>query len=281
VLAILVIHVIAALIALAGSVGGATIGGWPIMAIAVFLAMSIQWLAFIPAYLFQTERYYDLIGSITFISVVLFALLTRGLLDWRGLVLVGAVMLWAMRLGSHLFRRILQDGSDSRFDKIKPSAVLFLRTWSLQGLWVSVTAGAALAALGSTVTQPFGWVGLLGVVIFAIGFIVEVVADTQKRRFREQQGSGQFITTGLWSWSRHPTYVGEITLWLGVAVIALPALQGWQYATLLSPLFVYILLSRIRGVPLLERKADRRWGEDEAYQAYKQSTPVLFPWSGR
>ena len=280
-LAIVIIHALAALVAIAGGLGGATLGGWPLMAIAVALAMVIQWLAFIPAYLYQTERYYDLTGSITFITVTLFVLFSRGTFDVRSLLLAAAIILWAGRLGSHLFARILQDGSDSRFDKIKPSAVLFLRTWSLQGLWVAVTAGAALAALGATVPTPLGWVGVFGFAVFLLGFVIETIADTQKRRFRAAHGSGHFITTGLWSWSRHPNYVGEITLWLGIAILALPALQGWQYATLVSPLFVYVLLTRISGVPLLERKADHHWGEDEAYQAYKRATPVLFPWGGR
>ena len=280
-LAIVIIHVLAALIAIAGGLGGATIGGWPLMSIAVGLAMLIQWLAFIPAYLYQTERYYDLTGSLTFIWVTLFVLFARGTFDWRSLLLAAAIVLWAGRLGSHLFARILQDGSDSRFDKIKPSAVLFLRTWSLQGLWVAVTAGAALAALGTSVPTPLGWVGVLGFAIFLLGFVIETIADTQKRQFCAAHGSGHFITTGLWSWSRHPNYVGEITLWLGIAVLAWPALQGWQLATLISPLFVYVLLTRISGVPLLERKADRHWGEDANYQAYKRATPVLFPWGGR
>jgi steroid 5-alpha reductase family enzyme len=275
--AILLVHLLAALIALAGSVGGVTVGAWPVMAIAVALAMAIQWLAFVPAYRFQTERYYDLIGSSTFIIVTAFVFLTRGAFDERRLLLAGLIVLWALRLGSFLFLRILRDGSDSRFDRIKPSAVLFLRTWTLQGLWVVVTAGAALAALSAQSTTPLGAIGWIGVGIFLTGFAIEAVADWQKRRFRSAQGSEGFITTGLWALSRHPNYVGEILLWLGIAVLAMPALQGWQHLTLVSPLFVYLLLARLSGVPLLERKADRRWGDNPAYLAYKRTTPVLFP----
>ncbi|MFK7975879.1 MAG: DUF1295 domain-containing protein [Halioglobus sp.] len=282
--AIFIIHLLACVVALAGSQSGLWINtplfALPIMAAAVLLAMALQWLAFLPAYKYQTERYYDLIGSLTFISVTLFALFCAAHFDGRSLLLAGAIVLWASRLGSHLFVRILQDGSDSRFDKIKPSKTLFFRTWSLQGLWVTVTAGAALAAIGGAAPAALGWLDVFAVAVFLGGFVLETLADTQKRRFRAAHGSGQFITTGVWAWSRHPNYVGEITLWLGIALLAMPALHGWQFLTLISPVFVYLLLTRVSGVPLLERKADLHWGEDPQYLAYKRRTPVLFPWSG-
>jgi steroid 5-alpha reductase family enzyme len=114
--------------------------------------------------------------------------------------------------------------------------------------------------------------------VWIVGFTVEVVSDRQKRRFRQDPANaGRFITTGLWAWSRHPNYFGEIVLWLGIALIALPALSGWQYVTLISPLFVYLLLSRVSGIPPLESRAEERWGNDPEFQAYKARTPVLFP----
>ena len=87
----------------------------------------------------------------------------------------------------------------------------------------------------------------------------------------------ELINEGLWSLSRHPNYYGEITLWLGIAFIACPVLQGWQLLTLISPIFVYILLTRISGVIMLERRADKKWGEDPEYQLYKESTSSLVP----
>jgi steroid 5-alpha reductase family enzyme len=111
-----------------------------------------------------------------------------------------------------------------------------------------------------------------------VGFLFEAVADDQKRRFRANPANeGRFIASGLWAWSRHPNYFGEITLWFGIALVALPALSGWQYATLISPVFVYLLLTRISGIPLLEARAKKRWGDEPAFQAYRARTPVLFP----
>ncbi len=281
-IAILVISLLGAGLAWCGSQGGAEVAGAPVMAWAVLLIFALQWLAFIPAYIAQTERYYDLTGSLTYISVTLLALALAGTADDpRSLLLTGCVLLWALRLGSFLFRRILADGSDSRFDDIKPSALLFLRTWTLQGLWVAVTAGAALAAITGGRSVGLTLFDGLALITWFVGFAIETLADGQKRRYREQHGSGGFITTGLWRYSRHPNYFGEIVLWFGVALLALPALSGWQLVTLVSPVFVCLLLTRVSGIPLLERKADKRWGEDPDYVAYRDSTPVLVPFVGR
>ena len=281
-IATILITLLGAGLAFSGAQGGALAGNVPVMFIAVFLIFLIQWLAFIPAYLKQTERYYDLTGSLTYISVTLLALVLAGAQDdTRSLLLAGFVLIWAGRLGSFLFRRILADGSDSRFDNIKPSAVLFLRTWTLQGLWVAVTAGAALAAITSSQSVEISGLDVVAVAIWFLGFAIEAIADGQKRRFRDEHGSEGFITTGLWRYSRHPNYLGEIILWFGVALLAMPVLSGWQWVTMVSPVFVFLLLTRVSGVPLLERKSDKRWGENPEYIAYRDSTPVLVPFIGR
>lgn len=278
VLVIVILHLLAAGLALAGGTHGALLAGTPVIYYCAAWIFLLQWLAFVPAYLNQSEKYYDLVGSLTFISAVWLALLASGAWNPHSVLIALLVTLWAGRLGTFLFARIRQDGHDTRFDKIKPDPILFLRTWCLQGLWVLVTSGAALVAVANGgAGQGIGVLVLLGLALWILGFVIEVVADRQKRLFREQQGGGAFITTGLWSRSRHPNYFGEIMLWFGMALVAFPALQGWQYLTLVSPLFVYLLLARVSGIPLLERKARRRWGEDPQYQHYVASTPVLVP----
>lgn len=268
-------------LAWAGSRGGATVGAIPLFALCAALAIGIQWVAFVPACLARTERYYDLTGSLTYLTLTAVAVALGPPVDARSGMLVVLIVVWAARLGSFLFRRILAEGSDRRFHEIKASSVRFFAAWTLQGVWVCFTMGAALAAITSRRSVPLGALAWVGLALWMAGFAIEVVADRQKRRFRSRpENEGRFISSGLWAWSRHPNYLGEIVLWLGVAVVALPVLRGWQYATLLSPLFVTLLLTRVSGVPLLEQRAEARWGGDPEYEAYKASTPVLFPRRG-
>jgi steroid 5-alpha reductase family enzyme len=267
-----------AAVAWVGSQGGATRGGVPVFALAAVLAFGINWVAFVPAFVSGTERFFDLIGSITYVSVVVAALLLTRASEPRAWLLGGLVLVWAVRLGSFLFSRINRDGGDARFDEIKPSFARFLRAWTLQGLWVLVTLACALAAITNTRPVSMGLLALVGSVVWAIGFSVEVIADRQKKRFRaDRRNRGRFIQSGLWAWSRHPNYFGEIVLWFGVSIIAFPQLSGWQYATLISPVFVYLLLTRVSGITILESRAEEKWGDEAEYQAYRDRTPVLVP----
>jgi steroid 5-alpha reductase family enzyme len=272
---------VAAAVGFAGSWGGPRLGAIPVFALCVAVAFAINWLVWVPSSIARTERFYDLTGSVTFVAVTALALVaTRApggaALVWR-VVLAAMVVVWAVRLGSFLFIRVRRDGSDGRFDAIKVDPVAFLATWTLQALWVSVTAAAALAAL--TVPEGLGGVwAVVGLVVWGKGFAIEVIADAQKRRFRANAANaGRFITSGLWSRSRHPNYFGEILLWCGVALMAVPTLSGWRWLVLISPVFVWLLLTRVSGVPLLEARAAARFGDDPAYGAYVARTPVLVP----
>jgi steroid 5-alpha reductase family enzyme len=269
------------LVALAGSQGGATLGRLPVFGIVVGLAFLIQWLVFIPAYIFQTEKFFDLTGSITYIIVIGVALCYSRYsvtLDARSILVAALVIVWAIRLGTFLFSRIQKAGKDDRFDEIKPNFFRFLNVWTIQGLWITFTAAAALIAITTTTRKELDAFAIVGFVVWLFGFVIEVLADSQKSRFNSDPANkGKFIQTGLWSRSRHPNYFGEIVLWIGIAVIALPILQGWAWIALISPLFVAILLTRISGIPLLQKKADKKWGGQADYEAYKKNTPVLIP----
>lgn len=265
-------------LAWAGSQHGQIVFGLPLFGLCIGLSIVIQWIAFVPAYLLRTEKFYDLTGSFTFLSLIVAALWFGPTPDARSWLLGLLPAIWAIRLGSFLFSRIHSAGTDRRFDDIKTSFPRFLLAWTLQGLWVSFSLAAALAAITSVqnVEMDF-WAGA-GLLIWILGFGIEVIADYQKSQFRKKaENKDRFIQSGLWALSRHPNYFGEIILWVGVAIIAFPVLQGWQYVTLLSPVFITLLLTQVSGIPPLEERADEKWGGQEDYERYKAETPVLVP----
>ena len=238
----------------------------------------VQVVAFIFAFIYQTERYYDFIGSLTYSSSTIVVYASLPIKTQTDNVLLILVLTWSLRLGLFLFRRILEDGHDTRFDKPKQSFFHFLQYWTGQAMWVSFTCIAVYVAMISEEESTLSLISLIGLIIWIFGFTFEVVADSQKRKFRKSPSNkGRYISLRLWSRSRHPNYFGEVTLWIGVAVIAFNSLSGLGYVALISPIFVYALLSKGSGIPLLERSADKRWGEEIEYQEYKKNTPVLFP----
>ena len=268
--------VIGSLILLGGSQGSLQMDNLPLFALCGAIGFILHWLMFVPAYAFQTEHYFDLTGSISYITTVVAAVILSSSLDLRDLIICAMIVIWAVRLGSFLFWRIKKDGQDTRFIVMKTQFIWFLMTWTLGGLWVLVTMAAGLAAITSNITEPLGVLSYIGISLWLFGFAVEVAADRQKRRFKAlPENKGRFIKSGLWAWSQHPNYFGEITLWFGLTLVALPVLSGWQLCTLISPIFVYLLLTRVSGIPLLDRLALKKWGNDPDYIAYIESTPSL------
>ena len=244
----------------------------------VLLVYIIQWVAFIPAYIFQTEKFFDLTGSITYSSVFIYCiyLTTSGDLNWGSLVISILVILWAGRLGTFLFTRIAKDGEDKRFRTIKPDIAQFFMTWTLQGMWVSLCSLCAITGIASETGIIVNNIFYIGLVMFIGGFAIEIVADQQKTAFRAiPENRNKYITSGLWSRSRHPNYFGEITLWTGVAVMSFSSLSGIEYLTLISPIFTYLLLVKISGVRMLEGRGQKTWGNDEDYIAYMKNTPMV------
>ena len=209
-----------------------------------------------------------------------------GPLSPRQLLLSGAVVVWALRLGIFLTARIHTGPmKDSRFDKIKLSVPRFCIAWTLQGLWCFMTAFPVYLINVSGSQQPLGTRDVVGVALFAIGLSVEVIADEQKKNWRElstQQKKHPFIDSGLWCLSRHPNYLGEIILWWGVLLSASSEFNApLMWISILSPLLVSFLLIFVSGIPQLEHSGKARWGETSAYIAYIHSTPVLIPFVGR
>ncbi len=278
ILSTLVTYVVTILIVMAASTSGLYWNSIPLFGLFAVLAFVVQWVVFVPSFLLQTEHYFDLTGSLTYLGIVACAVFLTPNLDTRDILICVMIALWAIRLGSFLFWRVKKSGGDDRFVDLKPHFWVFFMVWNIQALWVFLTLASAMGAMTSSNKQALGIFALIGTIVWIVGFAFEVIADQQKTAFRAlPENKDTFIQTGLWSICRHPNYFGEITLWLGIAIIAFPVLSGWTYATLISPVFVTILLTRISGIPMLAEKGKKKWGDDPAYQEYLKKTPVLIP----
>ena len=274
-------NILISVLSFAISYGIAHLTGSVIVKNAVLLAYLIHWIAYIPAYVFQTEKFYDLTGSVTYLSVVWFVFLSTYQsisLNFGNFILVLLISIWTIRLGLFLFMRIHKAGEDKRFRTIKTSASQFFMTFTISGLWVTLCSMCALVAISSPEGLVMNALTYVGIILFIIGFGIEIVADNQKTAFRSiEANKDSFITSGLWSKSRHPNYFGEVLLWFAIAVISFSSLEGLQLITLISPVFTYILLVYVSGVRMLEDMNDKKWADDEQYKSYKKNTPMLFP----
>ena len=239
---------------------------------------AIQIIVFIPSFIFRTEHYYDLTGGITYISTMVIALVLKNnyqSIDLISLLLGSMVIIWATRLSLFLFLRVKKSGEDVRFKKIKHSFSWFLMTFMLQGLWVFMCVFPALIVL-SSFNSGLNNYAIVGSAIWLFGFIFEIVADYQKSYFNKFN-KGKFISSGLWSMSRHPNYFGEFMLWLGITIASIGYIDNYKYIVFLTPIFVYLLLTRVSGVNLLEEIGDKRWSNNKDYKDYKKNTPIFFP----
>jgi steroid 5-alpha reductase family enzyme len=260
-----------------------TYHGLPVVFITMLLSFLLHWIAFIPAYFFKTEKFYDILGTIAYLSVtglaVFFTIyLSQEKLHLRSIFVASLIIIWALRLGIFLLIRVLKNGEDRRFREPMQSFSKFLLWWSMSAFWVFLTTLNAITMLINNMDSNFDAFFIVGLILWISGFIIELVSDEQKRKFKlNPENDGNFISSGLWSFSRHPNYFGEIVLWIGIAVMSIPTLEGMQFLSLISPIFIYFLLTNISGVNLLEERADNKWGKQMDYQDYKRKTPILNP----
>jgi steroid 5-alpha reductase family enzyme len=264
---------------------GVVLGGLPALVGVMALIVGIQWVAFVPAWINRTEKFFDLVGTQTFVVVALLGLAYAhhsGTASPHHYALAAAVAVWGLRLGPFLVRRIHKAGKDGRFDEIKLSFPRFFMAWTVQAVWVFATAYPVWIILTSKRTSALDlWVGI-GLVMWLVGFAIEVTADRQKSAFRARHPEGEvWIDEGLWALAQHPNYCGEILLWTGLFVSGLGFYQGLEWVAVVSPLFVFGLLTRGSGVPLIQERNQERWGDNPDFQRYLQETNLLVPIPGR
>merc|ERR1712142_118201 len=240
--------------------------------------LGVQWVGWAIASTLRTEKFYDLAGSGTFILLAHLSRIWGGAGHVRQNVQTGLVTAWGLRLGTFLFMRILKDGHDRRFNNVRDSPGTFFIYWSIQAVWVFMTLLPTLMLNSEKENPPLGMRDYIGWGLWGLGFATEAIADQQKWLFkRDPDNAGKFIQSGLWAYSQHPNYLGEIMQWSGLWLSASSVMQGSQYLSVLSPVFVWFLLRHVSGIPILEKQAMKKWGSDPAFHDYIKNTPRLWP----
>ena len=279
---VLSVFVIVFLIVSAVGNNSVSFSGYSAVLYCAVICIGMQWLAWIPASMAKTERFYDITGGLTFLAVVGFSLWAGAQSEapsLRELIVSLLVVIWSLRLSSFLYFRIHRTGKDGRFDRLKTSPIRFLVPWTIQGLWVFLTIIVVIVINSQADSAPaLGIWDALGLSIWLLGFSIEVIADNQKTAFNsEPNNQGKWIESGLWAYSRHPNYLGEILLWTGIACFGIPCFTGLERFAWISPVFIYLLLTKLSGIPILDKRALEKWSDDIEYQKYRENTPALFP----
>lgn len=245
------------------------------------ISLAINLAGWVAASILKSEMFYDALGSTTFITLTLGSFFVTEPYSSRKILITILVMVWAIRLGFYLVRRIHKVGKDARFDDIKGKPLFFLVFWVMQAIWVWLTLCPLLIVNGlpAISLEPLAWWDLFGISVWVVGFGFEAISDWQKDEWRSHpENKGKYITVGLWGISRHPNYFGEALLWWGIFILCAVSFDhGAQFASVLGPIFVFVLVRFLSGVPILEKTADVRWGNLPEYHQYKNTVPVFFP----
>lgn len=245
--------------------------------LALIISFIIQIVFFIFAATFKTDKVTDLSYGLSFLIIAIFICIINQSVQLEKLIVLLLVVLWSVRIATYLLVRIIKIKKDSRFDGIRENFSKFAKFWFFQALTVWIVMLPAITILGSEVVKTNYVLLFLGSVFWLIGFIIETVADIQKFKFFNKH-KNKWIDTGLWKFSRHPNYFGEIVMWWSIWLISIPYLYGYYWFVTIGPLYITALLIWGSGVRLLEKSADKKFGKDKNYQKYKKSTSVLIPW---
>ncbi len=245
----------------------------------LFISVLLNIFVFFFAYRNQTDHLTDITYSITFLTLAVFCIWRADKVGVDKYLLVTMVFLWAIRLGAYLFVRIRRMGSDSRFDEMRPVWSRYIKFWMLQAVSVWLVALPYLHALvSSTEFENLHLLHWVGLIIWLSGWLIESLADYQKNKFKaDPTNKGKFIKEGLYRLVQYPNYLGEMMVWIGICIFCFPYFTGWQWLSVISPLWIITLLLFISGIPFLESSRKETYGHLEAYQDYIGRTKKVFP----
>ncbi len=243
----------------------------------LWVSFVIQILFFIFAAIFKTDKVTDLAYGLTFVILSWLLFFYTGGYSTIDFVVVALISFWGLRLSSYLFIRIMKIKKDDRFDGIRENLLKFAGFWFLQAISITVIMLPVTVLLSIQKSSSWSWFVMLGLLGWVKGFIIQSVADAQKFSFKNRHPD-RFMSKGLWKYSRHPNYYGEILMWWGIFMIAINYISGWQWISVLGPIWITFLLLFVTGIPTVEKKADKKYGSNKKYREYKNNTSILIPW---
>jgi len=244
----------------------------------LLISCIIQTLFFILAAILKTDKFTDLTYGLTFILLSIFSILISGNFTKYKIILLFIIVIWAVRLITYLFKRILIMKKDKRFDGVRENFLKFAQFWFFQAISVWIILLPSIIILTSGNIIELTYMSLLGIIYWLIGMIFETIADIQKFCFKlNPKNKDKWISSGFWKYSRHPNYFGEILCWFGIFVYIFPNLKGIQIFSIISPLYITILLLFVSGIPILEKSYNERFKNNKEYQKYKKETSILIP----
>jgi len=249
------------------------------MIYAFLIILVLQIIFFIYAAVKKTDKVTDLSYGLTFVITSLSIYFLN--IEYSSIfkiLLLATVVIWGLRLAIYLFVRIIKTGKDKRFDGVRENFKKFGSFWLLQAISIFVILLPTTYILISKDEMSLNWISYIGLGISVLGIVIESIADSQKFVFKNKSSNkGKWISTGLWKYSRHPNYLGEIMMWVGIFLYCLVYINGIGFITILSPIYITVLLVAVSGIPTLEKEYDKRYRGSKQYQDYKKNTGILFP----
>ncbi|XP_017237458.1 uncharacterized protein LOC108210606 isoform X4 [Daucus carota subsp. sativus] len=248
------------------------------LALTAIVTAGYQFFFFIITALLKFDKVTDFAGSTNFIILAVLTLVVRGTWHFRQVILSLLVIVWGIRLAIFLLMRILQWGEDRRFDEMRDNLGKLAFFWMFQAVWVWAVSLPLTVVNASDKDPSLKAADIIGWIMWSIGIISEATADQQKLTFKNSpENRGKWCNIGLWKYSRHPNYFGELFLWWGIFIASTPILNGAEWLVILGPIFLTLLLLFVSGIPLLEVSADKKFGNVDAYRMYKETTSPLIP----
>ncbi|MFH2020649.1 MAG: DUF1295 domain-containing protein [archaeon] len=239
--------------------------------LATLVCLGLQLGFFIFAAIFKTDKLTDLSYGLTFIVLALVMLFFNSLTTAR-IVAASMVVIWGVRIAGYLFVRILKMKKDARFDGIRENTLKFAGFWIMQAITILIIMLPIFAVF--SIDGRMGYVSYFGFFIWLFGLVYETKSDMQKYHFKLTKKG--FVKEGLWKYSRHPNYFGEILCWVGVFIFSVPFLSEFYWLSIISPIYITVLLVFVTGIPPLEKSHEIKYGKE--YVEYKKKTSMLIPW---